>query len=202
MGWNTTVVILNDALGYIEEDPEFGKKLARAARSVTSSRGHEKIYAKGTRGSADAAIVVETHHNDAIVTVEVGANTAEVVATRYDPKFPSSEPRDTHQCFACGAVHAGIECKYCDTCGKALQERKTYYEALQRIRLCLEQEELGGSESALEVLYDALIAGPLGERLDVLDWRAVVAGTLKKEDAQEAAKKNPWPHGRDVKKGV
>ncbi len=198
MGWNTTVVVLNDALEYIENDPEFGRKLGAAVRRLTVARPVKiDAHDRERGGISSAAVAVETHDNDTVVTVEVGGNTAEVVATRYDPKFPGLEVRDTHQCFACGAVHAGIECKYCDTCGKALQERKTYYEALQRIRLCLEDEKLGGPERALEVLYDALIAGPLGERLDVLDWRAVVAGTLKKEDAQAAAKKIPWPHGRD-----
>jgi len=37
MGYNTTVVVMNDALGSIEKDPEFGKNLVRAVLRAVHS---------------------------------------------------------------------------------------------------------------------------------------------------------------------
>jgi len=48
MGWNSTVVVMNDALGYIEEDPEFGTKLARAISKLTVQKP-VNIAARGRR---------------------------------------------------------------------------------------------------------------------------------------------------------
>lgn len=79
MGYNTTVVILNDALGEIATDPEFGKRLADAI--AQARRGKPVVV--GAHGERDihcnAALVVETHHADDEVTVIVGGNTARVV---------------------------------------------------------------------------------------------------------------------------
>lgn len=79
MGYNTTVVVLNDALGEIAEDAEFGRRLADAIRAV---RHGEKISvaAYGTHGiHCNAALVVETHHADHSVLVSVGGNTGKIV---------------------------------------------------------------------------------------------------------------------------
>ena len=49
MGYNTTVVILNDALGQIAKDPKFGEKLARAIMEVRRDKpatvGHPSLTA-------------------------------------------------------------------------------------------------------------------------------------------------------------
>ena len=53
MGLNTTVVILNDYLHDIENDPEFGKKLSRAIKN------------SGFNDSTRGFQVVTCHHNSA-----------------------------------------------------------------------------------------------------------------------------------------
>lgn len=74
MGFNTTVVILNDALHEIEADPEFGKKLGAAIRELSPT----PIWvAAGHHGNA--AVVVESHHADHLVVVEVGLNMGKVI---------------------------------------------------------------------------------------------------------------------------
>jgi precorrin-3B methylase len=79
MGYNTTVVILNDSLGEIATDPGFGKRLADAIAGVR--RGQPAaVAAHGSHGiHCNAALVVETHHADYDVTVRVGGNRGEVV---------------------------------------------------------------------------------------------------------------------------
>jgi hypothetical protein len=81
MGFNTTVVVMNDALGYIESDPDFGKNLARAiARAWGGGPVDVPAYGPHGRGvHCNAAVVVETHHADHDVLVRVGGNRGEVV---------------------------------------------------------------------------------------------------------------------------
>ncbi len=70
MGYNTTVVVLNDALDVIEKDPTFGKRLAQAIGA----------YQQGTRvdihagNHGNAAHIVECHHADSTVVITVGGN--------------------------------------------------------------------------------------------------------------------------------
>jgi hypothetical protein len=81
MGWNTTVVILNDALHNIENDPDFGKKLADAVKRAINRR--ECPIRISARGFSPAAVVLETHDGGSAVTVEVYGNTGHVVKTEY-----------------------------------------------------------------------------------------------------------------------
>lgn len=74
MGYNTTLVILNDALHEIENDKEFGMKVAQAARRV-SGYGHSLDIDSGNH--CNAATVVETHHADQIKLIAVGGNCGE-----------------------------------------------------------------------------------------------------------------------------
>lgn len=72
MGFNTTVVVLNDALDQISKDPLFGQKLADA---VLYLGGPSKFHLDIPSGnSCNAATVVETHHADEVVVVAVGGN--------------------------------------------------------------------------------------------------------------------------------
>jgi len=73
MGYNTTVIVLNDALHAIKDDPEFGKKLA-AAVSHVGCYGQQKDVS--ALGHVNAATVVETHHADGNAIVAVGGNCA------------------------------------------------------------------------------------------------------------------------------
>lgn len=71
MGYNTTVVVINDALDQIEKDPEFGRKLARAISEVG---GYRKTIDVSAGNHANAATVVESHHADLTAVVTVGGN--------------------------------------------------------------------------------------------------------------------------------
>lgn len=46
MGYNTTVLVLNDSLGAIEEDPEFGKNLARTIYRMYDDRNSRDVPAR------------------------------------------------------------------------------------------------------------------------------------------------------------
>jgi hypothetical protein len=92
VGYNTTVIVMNDFLDDIAKDPEFGKKLAEAIEQHDKYRGGSGQSDVSAGGCVNAASVVETHHADFIVTVEVGGNTAKVIGQRYDPKTRFTEP--------------------------------------------------------------------------------------------------------------
>jgi len=77
MGYNTTVVIMNDALGAIGDDPDFGKHL-RAAVLRAISKKDCPVHV-GALGHSTAALVIETHHADFEVLVRVGGNHGNVV---------------------------------------------------------------------------------------------------------------------------
>lgn len=76
MGWNTTVVVLNDALGDIKNDPEFGKNLAEAISKLTLPPSHRSKYGVDVVAGchANAATAIETHHADGTAVVAVGGN--------------------------------------------------------------------------------------------------------------------------------
>lgn len=86
MGYNTTVIVLNDALDHIANDPEFGKTLARAISQLGSGRpGIRGIDVPACRYDNEghvcgmhinAATVIETHHADMNAIVAVGGNCA------------------------------------------------------------------------------------------------------------------------------
>lgn len=70
MGFNTTVVVLNDALHDIETDPGFGRKLADAVLEGGPGR---KVYVSAGN-HANAATVISSHHADGMRCFVVGAN--------------------------------------------------------------------------------------------------------------------------------
>lgn len=83
MGYNTTVVVMNDALDVIEADPQFGARLAAAIRYAGAFPQLEHVNVEAHSSNclhSNAAIVVETHHSSVTVTVEVGQNYGKVVA--------------------------------------------------------------------------------------------------------------------------
>lgn len=80
MGFNTTVVVLNDGLAEIESDPDFGKRLADAIRSIHMMPGRVDVRA-GCH--VNAASVIETHHADETTLVAVGGNFASVLGSVY-----------------------------------------------------------------------------------------------------------------------
>lgn len=78
MGFNSTVLVRNDALGCIEKDPEFGKKIADAIHRLSHERKGIDI---GSGFNVNAATVVETHHASGTALVAVGGNHATVVTS-------------------------------------------------------------------------------------------------------------------------
>jgi hypothetical protein len=80
MGFNTTVVVLNDALGEIENDPKFGQRLASAVKELSVRKGRIDVPAGN---HANAASVVETHHASENAVVVVGGNFGSVLGNVY-----------------------------------------------------------------------------------------------------------------------
>jgi hypothetical protein len=81
MGYNTTVVVMNDCLDTIKKDPKFGENLANAIAyascyndsvNVPAFRYDEEGNSRGV--DVTAATVVETHHADFFAVVAVGDN--------------------------------------------------------------------------------------------------------------------------------
>jgi len=89
MGYNTTVVVLNDALQQIEEDKDFGKNLVAAIKQLRIGGGGDPITV-GAGNHANPVVVIETHHADSLNAILVGGNTAQdlgyVGGYRLDPK--------------------------------------------------------------------------------------------------------------------
>ncbi|MFL5303054.1 MAG: hypothetical protein ACJ79R_22210 [Anaeromyxobacteraceae bacterium] len=73
MGFNSTVVVLNDCLGAIEKDRAFGRNLADAIRRMHLRPGAPAEVCADN--CVNAAAVVEQHHCDGRVVVMVGGNT-------------------------------------------------------------------------------------------------------------------------------
>lgn len=72
MGYNTTIVVMNDAIDQIESDPNFGKNLAAAVRELSDGIRDRIDVPAGNH--VNAAHVVETHHADQTAVVTVGGN--------------------------------------------------------------------------------------------------------------------------------
>jgi hypothetical protein len=74
MGYNTTLIILNDALHEIKDDKDFGAKVYHAAIRVS---GNLKPIDISSGHFANAATVIEMHHADEIKLLAVGGNYAQ-----------------------------------------------------------------------------------------------------------------------------
>lgn len=81
MGYNTTIVLLNDALSSIEGDLNLGKKLRDA--TLKMSLAGQKPVDVSAGNHCNALLVVETHHADQMVPILVGGNYAHVVDKTY-----------------------------------------------------------------------------------------------------------------------
>ena len=70
MGFNTTVMILNDHIDFIENDPQFGRRLADAMR---------RMWVEEKPLDIGVGKVIETHHADGLAAVVVGGNTGRLL---------------------------------------------------------------------------------------------------------------------------
>lgn len=76
MGYNTTLVVFNDALTDIEKDKDFGRKVSEAVQRVGKKQVEISCGCHIT-----AAIVVESHTSEIFLPILVGGNSAQVVGT-------------------------------------------------------------------------------------------------------------------------
>jgi len=74
MGFNTTVVVMNDALHAIAEDKNFGKTLADKVIGVGFSFKKRSDLYVPAMNHVNAAHVIETHHSDGMHAVLTGGN--------------------------------------------------------------------------------------------------------------------------------
>lgn len=79
MGFNTTILVRNDALKDIARDRDFGSKLASAIAETSTTNKAVEI---SSGGHSNAATVIETHHADYTAIVAIGGNTGSVLETR------------------------------------------------------------------------------------------------------------------------
>ena len=77
MGYNTTVVVLNDALHHIRDDKNFGQKLYDAISMLSLETGKPQYVSAGCHCNAAAAI--EQHHASGQAVVAIGGNTGTVL---------------------------------------------------------------------------------------------------------------------------
>lgn len=107
MGYNTTIVVMNDSIDQIRKDSKFGEKVYDAILEASCYRKPVDI---SSGNHCNAATVVETHHADASVYVKVGQNCGEVVS------FPMDAVRERNllataigdAAIKCGMVRADI----------------------------------------------------------------------------------------------
>lgn len=74
MGFNTTIVIYNDALLDIKEDEDFGSELYEAIMENVGTNKPVDLFA----GSRHAGRVIEQHHSSFDVLIRVGGNTGTI----------------------------------------------------------------------------------------------------------------------------
>lgn len=78
MGFNTTIVVLNDALEHIARTPDFGKRLRDA---ILMQYATDEPLDIPVQGYANPATVIEQHHADTTSVVAVGGNCATILGT-------------------------------------------------------------------------------------------------------------------------
>jgi len=71
MGFNSTILIINDCLGPISEDPEFGKKVEQAITRFPYYEGHNDI---SSGHCCNAASVLSCQHSAFTALLAVGGN--------------------------------------------------------------------------------------------------------------------------------
>jgi len=77
MGFNSTVLVINDGLDQIEKDDEFGKKVGDGIRRLGPTMGKGIEISSGNH--ANPAKVLETHHADETAIIAIGQNCGTVL---------------------------------------------------------------------------------------------------------------------------
>lgn len=88
MGFNTTIMILNDRLDEISRDPEFGRKL------VQNILAHSSRDPNRLPNYMPAVEIVSVEHADTISVVAVGGNTGRVLGYGFWRQTPINILKD------------------------------------------------------------------------------------------------------------
>lgn len=76
MGYNTSVIVLNDAISNIRKDKDFNQRFADA---VSQKIMRDKPIDVSAGGHVNAVRIIETHHADIIRPIFVGGNIGNVI---------------------------------------------------------------------------------------------------------------------------
>jgi hypothetical protein len=76
MGFNTSLVLMNDCLHGLKDDKDLGEKIEQAVLKLSVEKGPIDIIFGGYSGYFRA---IETHHADGYVPILVGGNTGIVI---------------------------------------------------------------------------------------------------------------------------
>lgn len=88
MGFNSTLLILNDALHDIRDDKDFGKKVHDAITQIVTYGEMVDIH---SGSHVNAASVIETHHADSLKVIAVGGNTAKILGYGGNYRFTEEQ---------------------------------------------------------------------------------------------------------------
>lgn len=79
MGFNTTIVILNDGLQEISEDPQFGENLANAIAECGATGKTVTLYAYGKHCYGNVGEVIASRHSSETNYFKVWQNCGELL---------------------------------------------------------------------------------------------------------------------------
>lgn len=99
MGYNTSLIVLNDAIDMIRDDPEFGRRIYDTVLKLGDPRLHPRerdIAAHSSRGGVhcNAASVIETHHADTTTVVAFGGNSGTILHNTYGWEHHTPEGKE------------------------------------------------------------------------------------------------------------
>lgn len=89
MGYNTTIVLYNDALGHIESDKDVGQKIVEATHQSFMNEHPAIFSARRENSVSSAGQAIASHHADVTAVMAVGGNTGRVLC--YVPTGTSDE---------------------------------------------------------------------------------------------------------------
>ena len=97
MGFNSTIIVMNDALHDIAGDKDFGAKLAAAVQKLSLGSKHNGPHGVDIRAGCygNAATAIESHHADYTTIVAVGGNCATKLGTVYGTTHHKEEDKLT-----------------------------------------------------------------------------------------------------------
>ena len=95
MGYNSSVIVMNDSLSAIETDPDFGKNLSEAIAKASLPKDYRTYGDLDVRahGHVNAATVIESHHADQTSIIAIGGNYGTQLGTIWGYKHHADEDK-------------------------------------------------------------------------------------------------------------